>query len=111
MENTILILLFIGGLLIFLGTMGVDVVKLILNFIFRSLLGIVLIGLANYFIEKAGGNLFVNINEISVLLSGVFRYIKAVFHDIYMYCWIFWDCLILWVHLSLSGHGGIWDLL
>ncbi|MCI8339008.1 MAG: hypothetical protein HFH62_10080 [Lachnospiraceae bacterium] len=71
MENTILILLFIGGLLIFLGTMGVDVVKLILNFIFRSLLGIVLIGLANYFIEKAGGNLFVNINEISVLLSGV----------------------------------------
>ena len=71
MENTILILLFIGGLLIFLGTMGVDVVKLILNFIFRSLLGIVLIGLANYIIEKAGGNLFVNINEISVLLSGV----------------------------------------
>ena len=71
MENTILIPLFIGGLLIFLGTMGVDVVKLILNFIFRSLLGIVLIGLANYFIEKAGGNLFVNINEISVLLSGV----------------------------------------
>ena len=71
MENTIMIVLFIGGLLIFLGTMGVDVVKLVLNFIFRSLLGIVIIGLANYFIEKAGGNFSVNINEISVLLSGV----------------------------------------
>lgn len=70
MENTILILLFLGGFLIFLGTMGVDVIKLVLNFIFRSLLGIVIIGLANYFIDKAGGNIFVNINEISVLLSG-----------------------------------------
>ena len=71
MENTIMSGLFIGGVLIFLGTRGVDVVKLVLNFIFRSLLGIVIIGLANYFIEKAGGNFFVNINEISVLLSGV----------------------------------------
>jgi len=70
MENTILILLFLGGFLIFLGTMGVDVIKLVLNFIFRSILGIVIIGLANYFIDKAGGNIFVNINEISVLLSG-----------------------------------------
>lgn len=71
MEKTIFILLFIGGFLIFLGTMGVDVIKLVMNFIFRSLLGIVIIGLANYFIEISGGNLFVNINEISVFLSGV----------------------------------------
>lgn len=70
MENTILIVLFIGGFLIFLGTMGVDVIKLVLNFVFRSLLGIVIIGLANYLIKGAGGNFFVNINEISVLLSG-----------------------------------------
>lgn len=70
MENTILIVLFIGGFLIFLGTMGVDVIKLVLNFVFRSLLGIVIIGLVNYLIKGAGGNFFVNINEISVLLSG-----------------------------------------
>ena len=70
MENTILIVLFIGGFLIFLGTMGVDVIKLVLNFVFRSLLGIVIIGFANYLIKGAGGNFFVNINEISVLLSG-----------------------------------------
>lgn len=71
MENTILVLLFIGGFLIFLATMGVDVIKLVLNFIFRSLLGIVIIGLVNFLIKKTGGNLFVNINEISVLLSGL----------------------------------------
>lgn len=71
MENTIFILLFIVGFLIFLGTMGVDVIRLILNFIFRSLLGIVIIGIANYVIECAGGNFSVNINEISVLVSGV----------------------------------------
>lgn len=70
MENTVLIVLFIGGFLIFLGTMGVDVIKVVLNFVFRSLLGIVMIGLANYLIKGAGGNFFVNINEISVLLSG-----------------------------------------
>ena len=70
MENTILILLFVIGFLIFLGTMGVDVIKLVLNFVFRSLLGIVIIGIANYFLQNADENLIVNINEISVLISG-----------------------------------------
>ena len=70
MENTILILSFVIGFLIFLGTMGVDVIKLVLNFVFRSLLGIVIIGIANYFLQNADENLIVNINEISVLISG-----------------------------------------
>lgn len=70
MENTIFILLFIVGFLIFLGTMGVDVIKLILNFVLRSLLGIVIIGIANFVIDSGGGNFFVSINEISVLASG-----------------------------------------
>lgn len=86
MENTILILLFLAGFLIFLGSMGVDVIKLVMNFIFRSLLGIVLIGLANYVIKIGGGDLSVNINEISVMLSGILGVWGVILLYIIRYC-------------------------
>lgn len=86
MENTILILLFLAGFLIFLGSMGVDVIKLVMNFIFRSLLGIVLIGLANYVIKMGGGDLSVNINEISVMLSGILGVWGVILLYIIRYC-------------------------
>ena len=71
MENTVFIVLFLVGFLVFLGTMGVNVPKLLFNFVLRGLLGIVIINVVNLVIEQAGGNLFVNINEISVGISGI----------------------------------------
>lgn len=71
MENTIFIVLFIGGFLVFLGTMGVDVIKLVLNFLARCLLGLVIIYVVNSAIQYYGGNLAVNINEITLGVSGV----------------------------------------
>lgn len=71
MENTIFIVLFIGGILLFLGSMGVDVVKLVLKFVLRCLLGVVVICVANFCLEKTGQNIIVNINEISVAISGL----------------------------------------
>lgn len=71
MENTIFIVLFIGGFLVFLAAMGVDVVKVIVNFVARSLLGIVIIYVVNSFVQSFGGNVFVNINEITIGVSGI----------------------------------------
>lgn len=70
MENTIFILLFIGGFLVFLGSMGVDVIRLVLNFLARCLLGLVIIYVANSLIAYCGGNFVVNINEITIGVSG-----------------------------------------
>lgn len=71
MENTIFIVLFIGGFLVLLGTMGVDMVKLVLNFTVRCLLGLVIIYVANLGIEYYGGNFIVKINEITMGVSGI----------------------------------------
>ncbi|MCI8771608.1 MAG: hypothetical protein HFH73_10785 [Lachnospiraceae bacterium] len=71
MENTIFIMLFIGGFAVLLSTMGVDVVKLVLNFVIRCLSGIVIIYIANFLIEYFGGNFTVNINEITLGVSGI----------------------------------------
>ncbi|RKI43726.1 hypothetical protein D7V86_03015 [bacterium D16-51] len=70
MENTVFILLFVGGFLVFLGSMGVDVIRLVLNFLARCLLGLVVIYIANYLLEYFGGNFVVNINEITIGVSG-----------------------------------------
>ena len=69
MENTMFILLFIGGFLVFLGSMGVDVIRLVLNFLARCLLGLVVIYIANYLLEYFGGNFAVNINEITIVFQ------------------------------------------
>lgn len=71
MENTIFIVLFIGGFLVFLATMGVDVIRLLFHFVARCLLGIVVIYVANSVIQFLGGNFIVNINEITVGVSGI----------------------------------------
>jgi hypothetical protein len=71
MENTIFILLFVCGFLIFLGTLGVDVVKVVCNFVARGLLGLILIYVVNSAIAYYGGNLTVNINEITIGVSGI----------------------------------------
>jgi len=71
MENTIFIVLFIGGFLVFLAAMGVDVVKVVINFVMRSLLGIVVIYVVNSLIQSMGGNVIVNINEITISVSGI----------------------------------------
>lgn len=79
MENTVFIVLFLVGFLVFLGTMGVNVPRLLFNFVVRGLLGIVIISVANFVIEQAGGNLSVNINEISVVVSGILGIWGVVF--------------------------------
>ena len=71
MENAIFIMLFVGGFLVFLGSMGVDVIRMVLNFLARCLLGLVVIYIDNFLIEYCGGNLVVNINEITIGVSGV----------------------------------------
>jgi len=70
MENTIFIVLFVGGFLVFLGSMGVDVIRLVLNFLVRCLSGLVIIYVVNFLIEYLGGNFVVNINEITIGVSG-----------------------------------------
>lgn len=71
MENTMFIVLFIGGFLLFLASMGVDVIKLLLNFVMRCLLCLVIIYVANSVIQYYGGNITVNINEITMGVSGI----------------------------------------
>ncbi len=70
MENTIFIMLFVGGFLVFLGSMGVDVIRLVLNFLVRCLSGLVIIYVVNFLVEYFGGNFIVNINEITIGVSG-----------------------------------------
>lgn len=70
MENAIFIVLFIVGFLVFLATIGVDVMKLIFNFMLRCLLGVVIIYVVNSSIQYLGGNLSVNLNEITLGVSG-----------------------------------------
>lgn len=82
MENTIFIVLFIGGLLVFMNSIGVNVVQLVFNFVIRCLLGIILIYVANSAIAYYGGNLSVSINEITIGVSGILG-IWGVF---FMYC-------------------------
>ena len=71
MENTIFILLFLVGIALFFSSMGINVKKCIIAFLFRCLLGIVIIGIANFLLEKNGLNLSVKINEISIGVSGI----------------------------------------
>lgn len=70
MENAIFIVLFIVGFLVFLATIGVDVMKLIFNFMLRCLVGVVIIYVVNSSIQYLGGNLSVNLNEITLGVSG-----------------------------------------
>jgi len=72
MENTIFIVLFIGGFLVFLGALGVNVVKILFHFVARCLAGLIIMYVVNFAIQYFGGNLAVHINEITVGVSGIF---------------------------------------
>ncbi len=65
------IMLFIGGFLIFLASMGVDVFRLILKIVTRCLSGIVIIYVVNLLILHFGGNLSVSLNEFTIGVSGI----------------------------------------
>ncbi len=85
MENTIFIALFAGGFLIFLLSMGVDMFKLLFHFVARCLLGIIIISVANFILEKSGVDFIVNINEISVGVSGILGIWGIVFLYVLQY--------------------------
>lgn len=72
MENTIFIVLFIGGFLVFLSSMGVDVIQLLFKIGVRCLSGTIIIYVVNLALSYFGGNLSVTINEISIGVSGIF---------------------------------------
>lgn len=71
MEITIFIVVFAIGFLLFLSSVGVNVIHLLFRITVRGLLGIVAIYVANLAIEYFGGNLMVNINEITIGVSGI----------------------------------------
>lgn len=71
MEITIFIVVFAVGFLLFLSSVGVNVFRLLFHIVVRGLLGIVVIYVANLAIEYFGGNLMVNINEITIGVSGI----------------------------------------
>lgn len=79
MENTILILLFFAGLIVFLTMLKVDVLKAGMTFILRGLSGIVIIQFINYLLADGYANLLVSINEITVILSGILGFWGVVF--------------------------------
>lgn len=79
MENTILILLFLAGLVVFLTMLKVDVLKAGLTFILRGVLGIVMIQFINYWLVGGYESFMVSINEITVALSGILGIWGVVF--------------------------------
>lgn len=90
MENTILILLFLAGLVVFLTMLKVDVLKAGLTFILRGVLGIVMIQFINYWLVGGYESFMVSINEITVALSGilgiwgvVFCYVMRIYFTIW----------------------------
>lgn len=71
MEIAVFIVVFAVGFLFFLSSVGVDVVSLLFHIVVRALLGTVIIYVANFAIAYYGGNFMVNINEITVGVSGI----------------------------------------
>lgn len=66
--------------------LGFNPVCLIINMWIRVLSGIVFISFCNYFIFLAGGNMYVNINEISVAVSALLGMGGVCF--LYFFQWI-----------------------
>ena len=72
MENAIFIGLFLCGLLLFFHSMGIDTLRILLNFIIRGLSGMIIITVVNVFLIKFYPEMVVKINEITVGISGIF---------------------------------------
>ncbi len=79
MENTIYGGLFLIGFLLFLGTMGVNSFKLFLNFVIRSLSGMIMIGILNLLLQNFRPEFVVSINEISAGICGIFGIWGVIF--------------------------------
>ncbi len=71
MEITVFIVVFIAGFLFFLSSVGVDVIQMLIRILARALLSTVIIYIANIVITYYGGKFIVNINEITVGVSGI----------------------------------------
>ena len=71
MEITVFIVVFIAGFLFFLSSVGVDVIQMLIRILARELLSTVIIYIANIVITYYGGKFIVNINEITVGVSGI----------------------------------------
>lgn len=65
------IVVFIAGFLFFLSSVGVDVIQMLIRILARALLSTVIIYIANIVITYYGGKFIVNINEITVGVSGI----------------------------------------
>ena len=72
MENAIFAGLFLCGVLLFFHSMGIDTLKILLNFIIRGLSGMIIITVLNVFLSKFYPEMLVKINEITVGISGIF---------------------------------------
>lgn len=71
MEITVFIVVFIAGFLFFLSSVGVDVIQMLIRILARALLSTVILYIANIVITYYGGKFIVNINEITVGVSGI----------------------------------------
>ena len=71
MEITVFIVVFIASFLFFLSSVGVDVIQMLIRILARALLSTVIIYIANIVITYYGGKVIVNINEITVGVSGI----------------------------------------
>mgnify|MGYP004512962623 FL=1 len=71
MEITVFIVVFIASFLFFLSSVGVDVIQMLIRILARALLSTVIIYIANIVITYYGGKFIVNINEITVGVSGI----------------------------------------
>ena len=72
--------------LLFLSFMNVNVKELFINTLTRCLSGIVFITFANFLLKMLGLNLMVNINQISLVISGILGISGVIFT--YIFQWI-----------------------
>lgn len=72
MENTVFIGLFLCGVVLFFHSMGIDTFRILLDFVIRGLSGMIIITVANIFLEKFCPEMLVKINEITVGITGIF---------------------------------------
>lgn len=77
--------------LLFLSFMDVNVKALIVNTLNRCLSGIVFITIVNFLFKFSGINLMVNINQISMSVSGILG-ISGVFF-LYVFQWLLTNVL------------------
>ena len=86
MTNYIYFVAFFAFFVIFLNLMEVKVTEMIINILNRVLLGVVFIMFANYMFKIAGVDFMVNINQVSVTVSGILGISGVIF--LFAFQWI-----------------------